>query len=59
MPIFEFSCKECGNTEDKIVQSTVETIKCSKCGAESEKQDKIYKSNFQLKGKWFKTTKGY
>jgi len=32
MPIFEYKCKECGYTEDKLEQKPQKQLKCKRCG---------------------------
>ena len=35
--LFEFKCKECGGTTERITKADVEEIKCPKCGATAER----------------------
>ena len=37
MPIYEFMCSECGETEDKLVSMKTKKIKCKKCGGAADK----------------------
>ena len=61
MPIFEFECMVCGKREDRLVKrDDVESQKCTcEDGAPMVKADVIQNTSFSLKGRWFKTTKGY
>ena len=47
MPIFEYKCRECGTTFEKIVLSSSERITCKSC--ESQRVDKQL-SVFALSG---------
>lgn len=61
MPIFDFICTKCGKTEERLVnRSELDSQKCS-CGEDSKmvKSDSISRTNFTLKGVWFKTHKQY
>ena len=56
MPIFEYICPECENTQETLVLSDVDTHeeKCKICGRRMEKQ--ISLSSFHLKGTgWYAT----
>jgi len=33
MPIYDFECKNCGNTKEYIVNSDSNDVKCEKCGS--------------------------
>jgi putative FmdB family regulatory protein len=39
MPLFEFKCRECGTTFEKIVPTSTTKVACKKC--ESPKVDKL------------------
>jgi putative FmdB family regulatory protein len=39
MPLFEFKCRECGTSFEKIVPSSTTKVACKKC--ESPKVDKL------------------
>jgi putative FmdB family regulatory protein len=39
MPLFEFKCRECGTTFEKIVPTSTSKVACKKC--ESSKVDKL------------------
>ena len=39
MPLFEFKCRECGTTFEKIVPSSTTKVACKKC--ESPKVEKL------------------
>lgn len=61
MPIFDFICTKCGKTEERLVsRSELDSQKCA-CGEDSDmvKSDNISRTNFTLKGVWFKTHKQY
>ena len=61
MPIFSFTCSECGKKEDLIVKSSEVlevSCECDKM-ATMLKDEQVHQLNFALKGKWFKNTKGY
>lgn len=48
MPIYEFLCSICGETEDKLVSMDTIKIQCTKCGGVA---DKIMSApSFILKG---------
>lgn len=57
--IYDFKCKKCEKVEEMICsyEQSQKGFKCS-CGG---KMSKLFpnKSNFQLKGNWYKTTKSY
>lgn len=59
--IYEYECEKCGKIEDRIVSSSTQNKqKCNACyGAKMNRVDKIYATNFTLKGQWYKTTKSY
>ncbi len=61
MPIFEFECTACGKREDRLIKrSEIDEQTCS-CEDHGKmiKTDLIQNTSFALKGRWFKTTKGY
>lgn len=37
MPIYEFVCSECGESEEKLVSMKTKKIKCGKCGGAADK----------------------
>ena len=39
MPLFEFKCRDCGTTFEKIVPTSTSKVACKKC--ESSKVDKL------------------
>jgi len=49
MPIYVFVCKECGQSEDKLVSMRTKKIKCTKCGGAADKV--MSAPSFVLKGK--------
>lgn len=51
MPIFEYSCKECGSVTEILtgVTSDVQEVKCEECGSK-KLQRKISAANFAVKG---------
>lgn len=58
MPIFDYKCDKCGNIWEEFRKSQSDPDKCPNC--KSKKIERlISKSNFQLKGNWYKTTKSY
>lgn len=59
MPLYEYHCNKCDTVFEKIVKfdESEETQKCN-CGNEV-KRKRISKSNFKLKGKWFKNNQEY
>ena len=60
MPIFEYKCAECGNTQDNIVKyderkSSRQCVKCTDTALTALFVDRIHNSDFALKGKgWYK-----
>lgn len=48
MPLWDFKCKDCGNTEEQLVKRWSLPVLCSKCDGETERQ--VGKSSFILKG---------
>jgi putative FmdB family regulatory protein len=48
MPLYEFLCKECGETEDKLVSMKTKKIICTKCGGAADKV--MSAPSFILKG---------
>jgi putative FmdB family regulatory protein len=61
MPIFDFSCDQCGQKIEKIMsyKDSEKFNETCKCGKGKYKKNSVNKINFELKGKWFKTTQGY
>jgi putative FmdB family regulatory protein len=61
MPIIEFVCTRCGAIAEIITKSTEEAIsrpQCKKCDRPMAKVE-YPRTSFQLKGKWYKTSKSY
>lgn len=55
MPIFEYYCNKCDDTQEHIVKNNKEKVKCKNCGKISKR---VFpnKMSFKLKGRgWFKT----
>lgn len=50
MPIFDFTCKECGNTFEKIVKSSDILPECPLCGSRNTAKEAIQKFGFEMKG---------
>lgn len=50
MPIFDFTCKECGKTFEKLVRSSDIPPECPSCGSRDTTKDEIQKFGFELKG---------
>jgi len=48
MPIYEFLCDKCGETEDKLVSMQTKKITCTKCGGVGRKV--MSAPSFILKG---------
>ena len=60
MPLFDYECNNCNIEEERLVSRDLEhDQKCKECGEHMKKSDKIGKTSFQLKGRWYKTTKSY
>lgn len=61
MPIFDFICTKCEKKEERLVsRSEIDNQKCD-CTEDAQmiKSDQISRTNFSLKGVWFKTHKRY
>lgn len=61
MPIFGFTCDNCGRQIEKIIsydESEKLKEKCE-CKKGTYKKDAVNNFNFSLKGRWFKTNRGY
>lgn len=59
MPLFDYHCEKCAIKEERLVPvSEAYDQKCSVCGEQMEKEFPNT-FDFTLKGRWFKTTKGY
>lgn len=58
MPIFDYSCNDCNKIWEEFKKSQDNPEFCPNCKSENIKK-LISKSNFQLKGNWYKTTKSY
>lgn len=55
MPIFDYYCKNCDTTVEKMVKSSDVVIECDKCHKPANKVTPN-KMSFKLKGRgWFKT----
>ena len=53
MPLWDFKCKSCENTEEVFVKRYSLPVFCSQCGEETERL--IGLSSFQLRGDgWYK-----
>lgn len=53
MPIFDFYCKKCNKTEERLVRrDDIDKQKCNICERKMPKTDEIHKSSFILKGNW-------
>lgn len=53
MPIYEFTCTQCGEHVELLVKMGTEKTKCPACGETMRKQ--ISASNFHLSGhSWYK-----
>ena len=50
MPIFDFNCKECGKTFEKLVKSSDNPPECPSCGSRNTTKDEIQRFGFELKG---------
>ena len=37
MPIFEYECRKCGESFEKLVKNQSETVQCVKCGGQVER----------------------
>lgn len=64
MPIYAYKCNACDMIADLLVtyseSSDDKPQLCENCGAlQMYKQDTVNAINFNLKGKWYKTTKSY
>lgn len=64
MPIYTYKCKSCQSIQDLLVSYSesddATPHKCEKCGEQlMYKQNTVNAINFNLKGKWYKTTKSY
>lgn len=62
MPLYEYECKDCHTVTTKLINHSApeeekEFQECSHCSEMAHRI--ISRTNFELKGKWFKTTKGY
>lgn len=54
MPIYNFKCKSCENTQSKMQKFDAPPPPCEKCGKETERV--LAQGSFILKGSgWFKT----
>lgn len=54
MPIYNFKCKSCENTQSKMQKFDAPPPPCEKCGKETERV--LAQGSFILKGAgWFKT----
>ncbi len=54
MPIFDYTCKSCGNSFEKMVKTSSAVVECSKCGGTSEKVISAPReSGLVLKGEGF------
>lgn len=61
MPIYEFSCIECGRVFEKFMkmsESDVKEIDCA-CDKKQSAVKIVSASDFHLKGTWFKTSGSY
>lgn len=61
MPIYEYECGDCGKKTEKLVSHSLpeekkEQIACE-CGSAARRI--VSRSNFELKGTWFKTKGRY
>ena len=60
--IYDFECTKCGKVEERICtkEEADNGFKCN-CGKPKARLVKQFpnKSTFILKGRWYKTTKGY
>jgi len=62
MPIFDFVCTKCEVKEERFVnRSEIENQKCRKCPDEPPmiQSEEISRTNFSLKGVWYKTHRRY
>ena len=50
MPIFDFDCKECGNTFERLVRAADIPPECPSCGSKNTEKKEIQPINFELKG---------
>ncbi len=62
MPLYEYKCKACGSTTEKLIshsaaQDDKDFQDCGHCGEAAARI--ISTSTFELKGNWFKTTGRY
>lgn len=59
MPIYEYKCAKCDAHLEKLLsyEESEKPLKCD-CSGTLEKV-KISKSNFHLKGNWYKNNKSY
>lgn len=42
MPIFEYRCRECGETVEKIQRQPAEQIPCPRCGKPAKKEVSLF-----------------
>lgn len=62
MPIYEFYCEKCNKKYDKLLfHSELNNTQYCECDNTTPLQqtDTIHTTTFNLKGKWYKTTKSY
>lgn len=54
MPIWDFRCKDCGNTEEWLTsREEADKVQCTVCGGETERL--VGNTSFRLKGDgWYK-----
>jgi len=52
MPIFEYKCKNCGNTFDELVKDCNQAVTCPKCGQTADRSysGKVYSATGKSTG---------
>lgn len=61
MPIYSYTCPSCEKKEDRLVSFSNADEQMCDCddNVKLERDDVIHKTDFVLKGNWFKTRKTY
>ena len=51
MPLFDYKCKECKKTFEKLMKQTADIPpECPQCGSRNTEKKEVQSINFELKG---------